>query len=348
MTATAFAQASPACVPPLSVVMPVHNAMPYLDAAIRAILQQSFGDFEFIIGDDCSTDGSAERALEFARQDPRIRVLRSATRLGPVGSSNWVANASRAPLVARMDADDLCHPRRLEVQMRALAGHPRAILVGTLCSLIDGADRTLREPDRSLLIGRQLPPIAHSSILYRKWAFDQIGGYSRQSDYFEDVELYRRLAPLGELLVISDGLLHYRHAGTSARLTDEADAVRRSLDAMPTMLRTGTSKKQATDKLDPEVFLTLASLRVWSNQSPMILRDMIRHMRMRPLRASTGVFLSALLCSLSPALVRRAVRTRLAWRNWRVRRRIPAGHLFRWVPNAEAINLGRIDMPVAE
>ena len=348
MTPEASSPDSAGAVPPLSVVMPVHNAMPYLDAAIEAILQQSFGDFEFIIGDDCSTDGSAERAREFARRDPRIRLIQSPTRLGPVASSNWVANASRAPLIARMDADDLCDPCRLQVQMRALAEHPEAVLVGTLCSLIDRHDRTLREPDRSLLIGRQLPPIAHSSILYRKWAFDEIGGYSRRSDYFEDVELYRRMAPLGELLVISDGLLHYRHAGTSARLTDEADAVRRSLDAMPAMLRTGATASQASDKLDPEVFHTLASLRVWSNQSPNVLMDMIRHMRLRPLRASSRVFASALLCSLSPALVRRAVRMRLAWRNWRVRHKVPAGHLFRWVPNAEAVNLGRIDMPVTE
>jgi hypothetical protein len=335
-------------IPPWSVVMPGHNAMPYQDAAIRAILEQTFGDFEFVIGDDCSTDGSAECAREFALRDRRIRVIRSETRLGPVGSSNWVADASRAPLVARMDADDLCHPHRLEVQMRVLAQHPKAVLVGTLCSLIDRHDRTLREPDRSLLIGRKLPPIAHSSILYRKWAFDTIGGYSRQSDYFEDVDLYRRLAPLGDLLVISDGLLHYRHAGTSARLTDEAAAVRRSLDTMPSMLRTGAPKPPDSGKLDPEVFLTLASLRVWSNQPPMILRDMVRHMRMRPWRSSARVFVSAALCSLSPALARRAVRARLAWRNWRVRRTIPAGHLFRWVPNAEAVNLGRIDIPVTE
>jgi hypothetical protein len=348
MTPAPFDLANPTRIPPLSVVMPVHNAMPYLDAAIRAILEQSFTDFEFIIGDDCSTDGSAERALEFARQDPRIRVLQSSTRLGPAGSSNWVANAGRAPLVARMDADDLCHPRRLEAQMRALADHPTAVLVGTLCSLIDRFDQPLREADRSMLIGRQMPPIAHSSILYRKQAFDQVGGYSRRADYFEDAELYRRLAPLGEILVISDGLLRYRHAGTSSRLKDAPHAVRRSLDAMPTMLRTGTLKEHDSDKLDPAVFLTLASLRVWSNQSPRILMDMFRHMRILPLRASAKVIVSAVLCSLSPALTRHIVRARLAWRNWRVRRRIPPGHLFRWVPNAEAINLGRVDLPVTE
>lgn len=339
---------TPSGIPSLSVVMPVHNAMPYLGAAIEAILEQSFGDFEFVIGDDCSTDGSIACAEAFAKRDPRIRVLRSAVRLGPADSSNWVANEARAPLVARMDADDLCHPRRLELQMRALAEHRSAVLVGTLYSLIDGADRPIRGEDRSTLLGRPTPPIAHSSVLYRKWAFDQVGGYCKKSSYFEDAELYRRLAQVGEILVIADDLLLYRFAGTSARLTDDQTVVEQALNAMPATLRLREFRHDDADKLEPEVFRTLGSVRLWANLPPGILRNMATRMRFLPLSASVRVIAWALVCSLSPSMARQATRARLSWRNWRARQRVPSGHLFRWVPGGPSVNLGRIDPPMAE
>ncbi|WP_073466125.1 glycosyltransferase family A protein [Rhizobacter sp. OV335] len=335
-------------VPRLSVVMPVHNAIPYLGAAIEAILRQSFGDFEFVIGDDCSTDGSAECAEAFARLDPRIRVLRSAVRLGPARSSNWVANEARAPLVARMDADDLCHPRRLELQLRALAENPSAVLVGALFSLIDGADRPVRGVDRSTLLGRPTPPIAHSSVLYRKWAFDHIGGYCQRANYFEDAELYLRLVEVGDILVIADDLLLYRVTGMNARLTDDQAVVEQALNAMPATLKQREFRHDGSARLEPEVFRALGSLRLWAHRSPGILADMAARMRLWPLSASARVMAWALVCSLSPSMARQATRMRLAWRNWRTRRRFPPGHLFRWVPGKPSINLGRIDGSVTE
>ena len=89
--------------------MPVRNALPFLDAAISSILEQSFADFELIIGDDGSTDGSSDRLRAWSARDPRIRLLHRSESGGPVGSSNWVANAARTPIVARMDADDIAH-----------------------------------------------------------------------------------------------------------------------------------------------------------------------------------------------------------------------------------------------
>ena len=153
-----------------------------------------------------------------------------------MGSSNFVANEARAPLVARMDADDVCHPRRLECELRALAAHPRAVLVGALFDVIDGAGRPMRAIDRHVLLGRPTPPIAHSTILYRKWAFDEAGGYAEGSDYFEDADLYRRIARTGDILIIAEGLLSYRFAATSARLVDDRAEVEEALNAMPAAL----------------------------------------------------------------------------------------------------------------
>src|SRR5207302_7707366 len=71
----------------ISVVMPVYNALPHLDAAVRSILDQTFRDFEFVIYDDGSTDGSAERLRDWAARDPRIRLIEGKHNLGPAGSS---------------------------------------------------------------------------------------------------------------------------------------------------------------------------------------------------------------------------------------------------------------------
>ena len=109
--------------------MPVHNAIPYLDEAITSILSQSFGDFEFVVLDDGSTDGSLDRLRYWAERDRRIRLIRGRTRSGPVESSNRVVRESRAALVARMDADDRAHPDRLKLQIEAFAEHPDAVLM---------------------------------------------------------------------------------------------------------------------------------------------------------------------------------------------------------------------------
>ncbi|HWS55242.1 MAG TPA: glycosyltransferase family A protein, partial [Pyrinomonadaceae bacterium] len=96
--------------PRLSVVMPVRNGRAFLDECVRSVLAQTFRDFEFVILDDASDDGTTELLREWARRDARIRVVESARPLGLSGSSNAVVRASRAPLVARMDADDVAHP----------------------------------------------------------------------------------------------------------------------------------------------------------------------------------------------------------------------------------------------
>jgi len=94
---------------PLSVVMPVHNAMPHVDDAVRSILEQTHGDFEFVIFDDGSTDGSTERLREWAERDSRIKLTESNTNLGPVGSSRAVVELASGQIIARMDADDVSH-----------------------------------------------------------------------------------------------------------------------------------------------------------------------------------------------------------------------------------------------
>src|SRR2546421_2516750 len=118
--------------PKVSVVMPVHNARRFIDQAIRSVLSQTFTDFEFIILDDNSTDGSGEVARAWARQDDRIRLFENQDRLGHSATSNLAVSLARSKYVARMDADDISHPERLSRESQILSQSADILLVGTL------------------------------------------------------------------------------------------------------------------------------------------------------------------------------------------------------------------------
>jgi len=125
--------------PLVSVVMPVHNAARHLDEAVSSILQQTYHDFEFVIYDDGSTDESPDRLRDWATRDNRIRLYEGKHNLGPVGSSNAVVSHASGSIIARMDADDICHPDRLARELALLQAHPDVGLTGTLCNKIGRA-----------------------------------------------------------------------------------------------------------------------------------------------------------------------------------------------------------------
>src|SRR5262249_31656390 len=133
--------------PFVSVVMPAYNALPHLDEAVRSMLDQDYRNFEFIILDDGSTDGTAERLREWAAKDERIRLFESDSNLGPVGSSNFVVEHAKSSIIARMDADDVCRPDRLRLQVDVLNDHPEVGIVASAFEIIDEQGRPLREPE---------------------------------------------------------------------------------------------------------------------------------------------------------------------------------------------------------
>jgi hypothetical protein len=307
--------------PRVSVVMPVHNAGVFLDAAVESILAQTWADFEFAIYDDCSQDGSWERALAWAQRDPRIVVNRGEKRLGPVGSSNAAAAMARAPLVARMDADDLSRPDRLALQVAAFEAHPEAVLVGSTFEIIDGSGGVVREakPGR---IGGSTPPFAHPNIMYRRDAFDAVGGYREGTEYFEDLDLYLRLAPLGEMLVINSPLLQLRFAGQNARLLEEpADVLRQVSRQYPAM---------ADGKLPPMSFYSVAVLAILKPARPRLLGLMIGNVSFsRPL-ATFAVLAMIALAEVSPRLARALSGALASLRERNRSRRFTPGGVYPW------------------
>lgn len=187
-------------VPQVTVLMTVYNGMPYLKAAVESILSQTLSDFELLVIDDASTDGSADVVGSFA--DPRIRLIRNPRNLGQAGSLNKGIFLARAAVIARMDQDDLALPCRLEIQLRFLEEHPECAAVGSWLYWINSEGKKTGLtglPIRNfgsflgILLG-QATPVGHPTAMFRRQALEEQGGYDEAFAPCEDYELWCRLA----------------------------------------------------------------------------------------------------------------------------------------------------------
>lgn len=304
--------------------MPVHNALPFLDAAVESILRQSFRDFEFVVLDDGSTDGSGEALRRSAARDDRIRLFATETRQGAVGSSNQVVRASRAPLVARMDADDVAHPGRLAMQVALFDLHPEAVLAGGCFDVIDAGGRRLRpaEPARILRSSR-FAPFAHPTVAFRRDAFDAVGGYRTEAERWEDVDLYLRMAAIGPVFVTSDTLISVRVTGTSTRDLAGRGAFETSMVDMYAAV-----ERRAAG---PKAVIAAAAPTMWAGRRPGALRRLARR-RWRPDRAGLAALIWAAWADAHPPSLRAASRLAVRWRN--ARARVEPGRWYRWAPPA--------------
>jgi GT2 family glycosyltransferase len=209
--------------PAISVILPVYNAAAYLRAAVESLLGQTFRDFELIAVDDGSTDGSGALLAELARGDERVRVI-SRPNTGIVGALNDGVAAARADLVARMDADDVAEPGRLAVQHAYMEATPGCVVLGTGAWLIDSRGEVvgLHEPaQKPELILRHLLAgdggvLLHPTIMMRRAAFDAAGGYARECELAEDLDLYFRLLKQGAGANLPAPWLRYRQHKASA------------------------------------------------------------------------------------------------------------------------------------
>lgn len=216
----AVSQQSP---PRLSVLMPVRNGGAYLEEAVASIRRQAFGDFEFIVVDDGSTDGTAALLRRHAADDGRIRVL-AATGTGIVDALNQALAAARGDLLARMDADDISEPERLARQVAQMDARPELVLLGSGATQIDARGRavgTVRpetDPARLVELLRKRSPFLHPTVVMRRGAVEAAGGYRRPFALAEDYDLWIRLAREGVVANLPDALLRLRrHRNQSSR-----------------------------------------------------------------------------------------------------------------------------------
>lgn len=185
--------------PRVSVVMPVYNEERFLREAVDSILSQTFTDFEFIIIDDGSTDGTPDILAQYAQRDSRVRVFRQENS-GLVRSLNRAVALSRGEYVARMDADDISLPKRLATQVRWLDSNPEIASLATRTDEIDENGRVVKRGDRyvgSAFIRRTLlrgySILYHGSVMFRRVCFDRVGGYREEFKRAEDYDLWLRM-----------------------------------------------------------------------------------------------------------------------------------------------------------
>src|SRR5207245_2818112 len=132
--------------PEVSILMPVLNGGAFLRTAIESVLAQTLHDFELVIVDDGSTDGSRELAESFG--DPRIVVIRNERRAGLAAALNVGLTRAAGEFAAGLDADDVAHPTRLRQQVDFLKRHPTVGIVGTRARLIDDSGATIGSVER--------------------------------------------------------------------------------------------------------------------------------------------------------------------------------------------------------
>lgn len=207
---------APSDAPTLSVVMPLYNGEPYLAATLDGILSQSFADFELLIMDDGSTDGSVALAEAYADRDSRITVFRRENR-GIPKTVNELFGMMRGQFVTRSDADDISEPGRFAMQVRHLENHSDLVALGGQALYMDEAGRPIFVPrlpldhvgiDTMNLGGRTA--FVQSSVMMRADAVRKIGGYDVDYPFAQDLEMWLRLAEIGRLENLEEVVLRYR------------------------------------------------------------------------------------------------------------------------------------------
>ena len=206
--------------PRVSIILPVYNGEPYLAEAIKSILGQTFCDFELIIINDGSKDGSAACVAQFS--DSRLKYFEQAN-AGLAATLNRGISLAAGEYIARQDQDDISHPERLAAQVAFLNEHQDYCMVGTwaeIFSEMESGMRFHRHPTDNLELKLHLHfrnPFVHSSMMLRASAVRGIGGYStdktRQPP--EDYELWSRMAKAGKLANIPRVLVRYRELSSS-------------------------------------------------------------------------------------------------------------------------------------
>jgi glycosyltransferase involved in cell wall biosynthesis len=213
--------------PAVSVIMAVYNGEPWLGEAVDSVLGQTLADVELIVVDDGSTDGTL--GVLDQRRDRRLTVLRQ-SRGGQTAALNRGLRSARAPLLARLDADDVALPDRLARQVAFLSAHPEVGLLGSGCHEISPAGatvRTLTPPAEDPAIRHSLiraNPFIHSSVMFRRAAVDAAGGYDESFAVAQDYDLWLRMSRVTRLANLPAPLVLRRLA--PGRLSSARDTTR--------------------------------------------------------------------------------------------------------------------------
>lgn len=181
--------------PTVSVILPTYNAAPYVQEAVESVLTQTFNDFELLVIDDGSTDGTVDTVRGF--NDERIELIHR-DGSGITGALNHGITEASGTYIARQDGDDRSAPERFEMQVEFLERNPDVGLVGTATDIIDESGRVvdrrhvLEHPSVDDLLEHN--HYVHGSVMMRRNAVEAVGGYDETFEYTEDYDLWLRIA----------------------------------------------------------------------------------------------------------------------------------------------------------
>jgi len=232
----------------LSIITPCFNGAKYIEKLIRSVQAQTFQDWEHIVVDDGSTDGSAAIVEKFAKKDPRITLIRQANAGVCRARNNGYKHAIKSsPYVHFLDADDVLEPDMLKVLITHLKRHPEAGLAYCDFIYIDAHDRPLETPPHRRFVdsrwgARLLPyhqpktpfmsfyclaPAPGSITIFRREIFEKVGGWDESfGQHHEDVDLFLRVCLVAEAHFVAKKLYRYRQH--SAQSTARAEALKNS------------------------------------------------------------------------------------------------------------------------
>lgn len=200
----------------VTVLLAVRNGEASVDAAIGSIVAQTYTDWDMILVDDASTDGSPAILDAWAARDPRMTVIHNPHNLGLAGSLNVAWPRARGELVARMDADDVSLPDRFEKQVEFLRAHPEVDMLGTGIHLFDYLGRprgTVFMPERHEQLASAIwkgAPVFHSTVMMRRRLLEAMGGYDATLRRAEDHDLWLRAYRRFRFANLQVPLVNYR------------------------------------------------------------------------------------------------------------------------------------------
>lgn len=313
--------------PEVSVLLAVHNGARYLEEALRSVMGQSLRNIEILAVDDASTDATPEILARLAQEDPRLRILTTPENLRLAGALNYGLDHARAPLIARMDDDDISYPRRLEIQKAYLDAHPEVTLAGTSVDWLDDdavhTRRSVRPRDSFAIrwTARFALNITHPTFMFRRVTPSGLPvRYDPEMHVGQDYDLTCRLLMAGnEVVCLPDVLLAFRrHLGSISRRKGKEQLA----------LARGICERFQAHQLPPHLFEALEPMReafygmepiapdrvkaVFAGVGAMLAHDLRHHPdRAAWLRRQTAQYTAWTLqrCGLSgPALLRAFLR----------------------------------------
>lgn len=209
--------------PRVTVLMGVYNGLPHLERAMQSILAQTFEDWEFLIIDDASTDGSGDLIQRYAERDARVVYQRNPTNRGLGAVLCAGVEMAKGEFVARMDADDISVPERLARQLAFFDEHPDIDIVGSCAVDVTEEGVPVRErrvPQRHDRIVQLIwsCPIIHPTVMFRRESILRVGSYAPGLRRRQDYDLWFRCARGGlKFANIQQPLVHYLYSEQTLR-----------------------------------------------------------------------------------------------------------------------------------